>query len=54
MENLLIVALFLGAVFYLGNIVLKSFQGKKSCASHCGDCSHSFDIKTTEKGVKVK
>jgi hypothetical protein len=40
MENLIIGFIFLGAVFYLGNIVRKNFslKNKAGCSKGCGSC----------------
>lgn len=40
MENIIIAIIFLSAVAYLGNIVLKNFslKNKAGCSKGCGSC----------------
>ena len=40
MENIIIVLIFLSAIFYLGNIVRKNFslKNKAGCSKGCGSC----------------
>lgn len=42
MENIIIIIIFLGAVYYLGNLVWQNFFAKNSagCAKGCGSCGN--------------
>ena len=42
-QQILIIAIFAGAVAYLGYIVYKSFTAKSGCASGCGKCGIDFN-----------
>ena len=34
-QSIIVILLFLGALFYLGKIIYKSFTAKNGCASNC-------------------
>jgi hypothetical protein len=42
MENIIIITVFLGAIYYLGTIVWKNFFAKNSagCVKGCGSCGN--------------
>jgi hypothetical protein len=50
-QMIAIVALFSGAIFFLGRIVYRSFQAKSGCATGCGKCG-AIDFDKIEKQVK--
>lgn len=55
MENVIIAIIFLAAVAYLGNIVIKNFSIKKNagCSKGCGSCGAiDFDKIAAEMEVK--
>lgn len=52
LQQILLIALFAGAVAYLGYIVYKSFSAKSGCASGCGKCG--IDFKKIERDLKAK
>ena len=43
LQQILLIAIFAGAVAYLGFIVYKSFTAKSGCASGCGKCGIDFN-----------
>jgi FeoB-associated Cys-rich membrane protein len=49
-QQILIALIFLGAAFYLGRMVYRSFQAKNACTSGCGKCAVA-DLKKIEKSV---
>lgn len=50
-QMIAIVALFSGAIFFLGRIVYRSFQAKSGCATGCGKCG-AIDFDKIEKQIK--
>ncbi len=55
MENVIIAIIFLAAVAYLGNIVIKNFSIKKNagCSKGCGSCGAiDFDKIAAEMEAK--
>jgi len=48
-----IVLLFLGAAFFLGRTVYRSFQAKTACATGCGKCG-AVDFKKIEEKIRQK
>lgn len=41
-QNIIIVALFAFALFYIGRMIYRSFTKKTGCASGCGKCGVDF------------
>jgi len=50
-QQLLVGAIFLGAVYYVGRMVYRSFQAKSGCDSGCGKCS-AIDFEKIESQIK--
>lgn len=48
MQGILIALVFLGAAFYLGRMVFRSFQAKNECASGCAKCG-AADLEKVKK-----
>ena len=47
-QTVIVIVLFLAALFYLGKMVYNSFNNKKGCASNC-KCGVDFsDVKIKE------
>jgi hypothetical protein len=43
-QFLLMIAIFIGAVFYVGRMIYQSVAPKKDgCATGCGKCAANFD-----------
>jgi hypothetical protein len=42
---------FLGALAYVGRLILRSFQAKSACASGCGKCG-AVDFQKIEAQIK--
>jgi bacterioferritin-associated ferredoxin len=51
-QQILIAAIFLGAVIYLGVLVMKQFRAKSGCPSGCGKCG-AIDIAKIEAEIKA-
>jgi hypothetical protein len=41
-QNLIILLLFVAALFYVGRLLVRSFTKKTGCASGCGKCGVDF------------
>lgn len=41
-QEIIVIALFVIAVFYVGRIIYRNLKSKKSCASGCGKCGADF------------
>jgi hypothetical protein len=52
-QQILLILLFLAALFYVGRIIYKSFQAKSACATGCGKCG-AVDFNKIEKQLKEK
>lgn len=52
-QELLIGTIFLFALGYLGRMLYRSFQAKKSCATGCGKCG-VVDFEKIEKQIEQK
>ena len=52
-QQVIIIGLFLAAVFYLGRLVIKAFQAKSACTTGCGKCG-AVDFAKIEKQLKQK
>lgn len=52
MQQVIIILLFIGALFYLGRMIYRSFQSK-SCATGCGKCG-AVDFDKIEKQLNKK
>ena len=51
-QQILVGLMFLGAVFYAGRLVYKSFQGKAAgCSTGCGKCG-AVDFEKIEAQIK--
>ena len=48
-QLIIVIVLFLGAVFYMGRLVYQSLTSKKGCASGCGKCGADFSKIEPEK-----
>ncbi|HET8829165.1 MAG TPA: FeoB-associated Cys-rich membrane protein [Pelobium sp.] len=48
-QLIIVILLFMGAVFYMGRLVYRSLKSKKGCASACGKCSVDFSKVETKK-----
>ena len=53
LQEIVVVTLFISALFYLGRLIYKQFQAKSACASGCGKCS-AVDFKKIEAALKEK
>jgi hypothetical protein len=51
-QQIIIGAIFLGAVFYVGRLIYRSFHAK-SCATGCGKCN-AVDFTKIEEQLKAK
>jgi len=51
-QLIIIGAIFLGAVFYVGRLIYRSFHAK-SCATGCGKCN-AVDFNKIEEQLKAK
>jgi hypothetical protein len=52
-QNAVIAVLFLGALFYVGRMLYRSFTAKTGCDSGCGKCG-ALDIDKIEQQLKKK
>lgn len=52
-QDIIILAIFIAALAYLGRIAFKSFQHSGECASGCGKCG-AIDLKKIEQQLKEK
>jgi len=53
LQQIILLLLFFGAVFYLGRILYKSFHAKSGCASGCGKCG-AVDFSKIEQQLKER
>ena len=56
MQELIVIVLFLGALFYIGKLLYSSFFQKNTgsaCAKGCGSCS-AIDVAKIEAEIKQK
>ena len=53
LQQIFVGAIFLGAVYYVGRLVYRSFQAKSSCDSGCGKCG-AIDFAQIEAQMKKK
>ena len=51
MQQLIIVLLFGGALFFVGRMIYKAFQAKAGCATGCAKCS-AVDFKQIEEKIR--
>ncbi|MFM8914504.1 MAG: FeoB-associated Cys-rich membrane protein [Flammeovirgaceae bacterium] len=51
-QSVLIGLLFIGAAFYLGRMVFRSFQAKNECATGCGKCAASSSSQELTETLK--
>jgi bacterioferritin-associated ferredoxin len=52
-QTLLVIALFITALAYLGRLIYKQLQAKSACATGCGKCS-VIDFKKIETDMLKK
>jgi len=52
-QQIVLIALFIGAAGYLGRLMYRSFQAKNACESGCGKCG-AIDLQKIEKELKAK
>jgi hypothetical protein len=52
-QELLLVVLFVAALFYIGKTIYKSFQAKTGCSTGCAKCG-AVDFDKIEKQLKEK
>jgi uncharacterized membrane protein len=52
-QQIIVLVIFLAAVFYLGRLVYFQFKNKSACASGCGKCG-AVDFAAIEKQLKEK
>jgi bacterioferritin-associated ferredoxin len=52
-QTLLVIALFIAALAYLGRLMYKQLQAKSACATGCGKCS-AIDFKKIEADILKK
>ena len=53
LQVLAIILLFVGAAFFLGRMVYRSFQAKTACATGCGKCG-AVDFEKIEEKIRQK
>lgn len=51
-QQILLGLIFLGAVVYLGRLIMRQFRAESGCASGCGKCG-ALDIKEIEKKLNA-
>lgn len=51
-QQILLGLVFLGAIVYLGRLIIRQFKAESGCASGCGKCG-VLDIKDIEKRYKA-
>ncbi|WP_017260174.1 FeoB-associated Cys-rich membrane protein [Pedobacter arcticus] len=49
LQLIIVIILFLGALFYMGRLIYRSLKSKKGCASGCGKCGVDFSKIDTKK-----
>lgn len=47
-QQILLGLIFLGAIVYLGRLVIRQFRAESGCASGCGKCG-ALDLEDIEK-----
>jgi bacterioferritin-associated ferredoxin len=52
-QTILVIALFIAAIAYLGRLIYKQLQAKSACATGCGKCS-AIDFKKIEADMLKK
>lgn len=52
-QQLIVIAVFVAALAYIGRMIYRSFQAKSACDSGCGKCS-AVDFNKIEKQLKEK
>jgi len=48
-QLIIVLLLFVTALFYMGRLIYKSLTSKKGCASGCGKCGVNFSKIDSEK-----
>jgi hypothetical protein len=51
LQQIFVGIIFLGAVYYVGRLVYRSFMAKSSCGSGCGKCG-AIDFEQIEAQIK--
>ncbi len=51
LQQILVLLIFVGAIYYVGRLVYKSFQSKAGCASGCSKCG-AVDFAKIEAELK--
>jgi len=52
-QQIIIIALFSAAAFYLGRLIYRSFQAKNICETGCGKCG-ALDLQKIEEEIRNK
>ena len=52
-QQILVGLIFIGALAYVGRLIVRNFQAKSSCDSGCGKCN-AVDFARIEKQLKEK
>lgn len=52
-QQIILLFLFLGAIFYVALLIYKSLQAKSGCATGCGKCS-AVDFAKIEQQLKER
>lgn len=53
LQEIILITIFLGALYYLGRLVYKSFASDKPCPKGCGSCD-AVDFKKIQEQIKQK
>ncbi|MFC5283173.1 FeoB-associated Cys-rich membrane protein [Pedobacter alpinus] len=48
-QNIAIIILFIGAVFYVARLIYNTLKAKKSCSSGCKKCAVDFSATEIKK-----
>ncbi len=51
-QELIVGAIFVGALFFLGKLVYRAFSGNPSCSGGCDSCN-VIDVEAIEKKIKA-
>jgi hypothetical protein len=52
-QEVILVIVFAGSVFYVGQLIYKSLQSKSACSTGCGKCG-ALDVQKIEAQMKKK
>ncbi|MEK6477952.1 hypothetical protein WJR50_10470 [Catalinimonas sp. 4WD22] len=53
LQEIILIAIFLGALYYLGRLIYNSFASDKPCPKGCGSCD-AVDFKKIQEQIKQK